>query len=488
MTGIYIGLVLYIAVNFGLSIWSGRSQATKSAKGFVVGNRGYGSVMTAFAMGTTLASGFAFIGMVGMGYTMGIMATWQCIFGTILEFCCWYFLAKKCRELSIETGSVTPTELLSRLHGDPGNWIKIIGGLFIGLFMVLYLAGQFNAGAVAAEAIGLDAFYVSVAVAVLTMLFIFLGGVNAAMWTNAIQGIIMILAFVIMLVIALSHVGGLTGLFSGLSVTAPELIDWRSGRTSEAAVFFICTYWFGSAVGFIAQPQGIQKFLTLKNNKSARTSALMSCVFNIIRQMGPVLIGMCCRLIYPDISNPDAGIPTLVVSYLPNILGGIVIAGIFAAIMSTTEGLLLQAVAELNNNFLRLGILAKSRMSEKLSASMNKIFTIVLTILALLVSIFGSGAVFDLIIFAWTGLAAVIGPALFLGLYWKKCTSQGILAGVITSIPACAFWYYCIKGPTGFHEAFSLIVPILSIIIVSLMTQKVPQLENYAEKAYQIKN
>lgn len=238
--------MLYIAVNFALSIWSGRSQVTKSAKGFVVGNRGYGPVITAFAMGTTLASGFAFIGMVGMGYTMGIMASWQCIFGTILEFACWYFLAKKCRELSIETGSVTPTELVSRLHGDPGNWIKIIGGLFIGLYMVLYLAGQFNAGAVAAEAIGLNAFYVSVAVAILTMLFIFLGGINAAMWTNAVQGIIMILAFVVMLVVALSHVGGLTGLFSGLSVTAPELIDWRSGRTSEAAIFFICTY-FGSA-------------------------------------------------------------------------------------------------------------------------------------------------------------------------------------------------------------------------------------------------
>ncbi len=217
MTRIYIGLVLYFAVNFGLSIWSGRSKAAKSAEGFGLGNLGYGPVLTAFAMGTTLASGFAFIGMVGMGYTMGIMATWLCIFGTILEFVCWYFLAKKCRQLSIETGSLTPTELVSRLHGDPGNWIKIIGGLFIGLFMVLYMAGQFNAGAVAAEAIGLDAFYVSVVVAILTMLFIFMGGVNAAMWTNAAQGIIMIVAFCVMLVIALSHVGGLCLVSSILS-------------------------------------------------------------------------------------------------------------------------------------------------------------------------------------------------------------------------------------------------------------------------------
>ena len=479
MTGLYIGLIGYIAISFIVSIWSGKA-GNKSSKGYIVGERNYGPVLTAFSMGTTLASGFAFIGMVGMGYTMGIIATWQCIFGTILEFCCWYFLAKKCRELSIKTESITPIEAMSHLHGDPGNLIKIIGGLFIGVFMIFYLAGQFNAGAVACSEMGLNPAAISAVIAVLTVLFIFLGGVNAAMWTNAIQGIIMIASFFVVVAVALANVGGLTNLFGELSVTAPELIDWKAGRTSKEAIFYICNYWLGSSMGFLAQPQGVQKFLSIKDNRSARISALMSCIFNIIRQIGPVLIGMCCRLLYPDIANPAAGIPRLIIDFMPNIFGGIMMAGIFAAIMSTTEGLLLQGVAELSRNFLQLGVFSKNPPSEGNSKVVNKFLTIALGIGGLMISLFGSGGVFELIVFAWTGLITSFAPPLFLGLYWKKCTSQGMLAGVITGIPSTIIWYYCFKPTTGIHEAVSLVVPILAVIIVSLCTQNVKQEEDYA--------
>lgn len=479
MVGLYIGLIGYIAISFIVSIWSGKA-GSKNSKSYIVGERNYGPVLTAFGMGTTLASGFAFIGMVGMGYTMGIIASWQCIFGTILEFCCWYFLAKKCRELSIKTESITPIEAMSHLHGDPKNLIKIIGGLFIGVFMIFYLAGQFNAGAVACSAMGLDASAIAILIAILTVLFIFLGGMNAAMWTNAIQGIIMIAAFFVLIAVALAQVGGVGNLFGQLSITAPELIDWKSGRTSKEAIFYICNYWLGSSMGFLAQPQGVQKFLSLKDNRSARISALMSCVFNIIRQLGPVLIGMCCRLLYPDIANPSAGIPTLILDHMPNVIGGIVMAGIFAAIMSTTEGLLLQGVAELSRNFLQLGVFSKRTISEKSSSMINKILTIALGIGGLLISLFGSGGVFELIVFAWTGLITSFAPPLFFGLYWKKCTSQGMLAGVITGIPSTVIWYYCFKASTGIHEAISLIVPVLAVIIVSLCTQNIKQEENYA--------
>jgi len=482
MTGLYIGLIAYIAVTFVAGIVTAKQGNTKSSKGFVVGKRNYGSIMTAFAMGTTLASGFAFIGMVGMGYTMGINAFWQTIFGTILEFLCWYLLAQKMRELSVKTDSITPIEAMSHLRGDPGNKIKIVGGLLIGVIMVFYLAGQFNGGAIAAQAMNLNPAMVAAAIAVMSIIFIFMGGVHAAMWTNAIQGVIMIAAFFILVGVALGQVGGFSGLFSGLAVVDPKLIQWDSGKGAGPATIHIINYWLGTAMGFLAQPQGVQKYLTLKDSHTARVSAALSCVFNIIRQMGPVIIGMCCRLIYPDIANPSAGVPTLIVEFMPNVIGGIVMAGIFAAIMSTTEGLLLQGVAELNRNFLQLGILRNRQMSDKTANFVNKILTIALGIVGLLISLYGSGGVFTIIVFAWTCLFTSFGPPLLFGLYWKKCTSQGILAGVATGIPATCIWYYLFKPSTGIHEAISTIVPVLAIIIVSLMTQNVPQEENLADQ------
>ena len=103
MTGIFIGIAVYLAATFGVSIYTGRKGHSKSSAGFIVGEKNFGSVVTALAMGTTLASGFAFIGLVGMGYTLGLVATWQCIWGTILEFICWFFLAHKLRACLLYT-------------------------------------------------------------------------------------------------------------------------------------------------------------------------------------------------------------------------------------------------------------------------------------------------------------------------------------------------------------------------------------------------
>jgi len=465
-----------------MSIYTGRTGKDKTSKGFIVGNRNFGPVLTAFSMGTTLASGFAFIGLVGMGYTMGLVATWQCIWGTILEFLCWFFLAHRLRKLSLQTETLTPIEAMSKLHGDPHNLIKICGGLIVGLFMMFYLAGQFTAGAKAAAVMNLDPTSIAIACAVLTIIYIFAGGMDAAVWTNAVQGIIMILSFAVLVFIALAQVGGIGSLFSSLSVTEPSLIQWNNGRTNSAAIFYICNFWLGSAAGFLAQPQAIQKFLTIKSDKQIRISCLMSSVFNIIRQLGPVLIGMCCRLIYPTLADPETAIPVLIVEFLPNVIGGILMAGIFSAIMSTTESLLLHSTSELSRNFLEKGIFRNKNYTERSYGIICKVITILIGFGGLMIALYGSGGVFNMIIFAWTGLMTSVGPSIYLGLMWKKCTSWGILAGILTGVPATSLWYYLFKASTGIHEAVSIFVPILAVIIVSLLTQDSKGEENWAEK------
>ena len=482
MIGIYIGLALYIAATFGLSIYTGRKENKKTEKEYIVGDKNYGSILTAFSMGTTLASGFAYIGLVGMGYTMGLEATWQCIFGTILEFITWYYLAHKLRRMSDMTEVLTPIEAMSKFHGDPHNLIKIFGGLFIGLFMTFYLAGQFTAGSKAAAIMNLDPVTVAIAIAVLTIIYIFVGGMNAAVWTNAIQGFIMIISFFVLVIVALSQVGGFNGLFDKLAMEAPNIIQWNNGKSYSDATIHILNYWLGSAAGFLAQPQAIQKFITIKNEKEIRKSALLSCIFNIIRQLGPVIIGMAGRIIYPFITDPETVIPTLIVDYIPNVFGGIMMAGIFAAIMSTTESLLLHSTSELTRNFLQKGIWINKNLSEKNWAQVTRVLTVIIGIVSLLLSLYGPKNVFTMIIFAWTGLFTSVGPSLYLGLMWKKCTSWGILSGIITGIPATTIWFNFIKPITGIHEAYSVIIPLAAVIIVSLATQNQKEEDNFAER------
>lgn len=214
---------------------------------------------------------------------------------------------------------------------------------------------------------------------------------------------------------------------------------------------------------------------------------MISCGFNFIRQLGPVFIGMCCRLIYPALADPEAGMPQFIVDFMPNIFGGILMAGIFAAIMSTTEALLLHSTSEISRNFLQQGIWKNKNVSEKTYGTICKGLTILIGIGGLMISLFGSDGVFTLIIFAFSGLLTSMGPSLYLGIFWKKCTSQGILAGVLTGIPATAIWYYFLKPAIGIHEAYSVIVPLAAVVIVSLLTQNKPEIENWADKIRTLK-
>jgi Na+/proline symporter len=157
-------------------------------------------------------------------------------------------------------------------------------------------------------------------------------------------------------------------------------------------------------------------------------------------------------------------------------------AGIFAAIMSTTESLLLSSTSELSRNFMQKGIFINRNISEKAYSRIIKMLTIIIGTGGLLIAFYGSAGVFNMIIFAWTGLAASVGPAIIMGIYWKKCTSQGILAGILTGVPATSIWYIFFKASTGIHEGVSLIVPVIAVWLVSLFTQKVKQEEDWAEK------
>jgi Na+/proline symporter len=157
-------------------------------------------------------------------------------------------------------------------------------------------------------------------------------------------------------------------------------------------------------------------------------------------------------------------------------------AGIFAAIMSTTESLLLHSTSELTRNFLQKGIWINKNLSEKNWAQVTRVLTVIIGIVSLLLSLYGPKNVFTMIIFAWTGLFTSVGPSLYLGLMWKKCTSWGILSGIITGIPATTIWFNFIKPITGIHEAYSVIIPLAAVIIVSLATQNQKEEDNFAER------
>jgi Na+/proline symporter len=142
-----------------------------------------------------------------------------------------------------------------------------------------------------------------------------------------------------------------------------------------------------------------QKFITIKDDQSNPKAAVISIFFNSIRQYFPIIIGLCGRVIFPDISDPELVVPQLIGQYFPNIIGGIMLASIIAAIMSTTDSLLHQAASEVSRNVVQLSLFKK--ITEKQSQWIVRIFTVLIGALGVYSAVSGSEGVFSIIAFAF---------------------------------------------------------------------------------------
>ncbi len=482
--GLIIGFGAYLILMLVIGIVSFKKDTDKDMKSFMVGDKNFGPVLTALGMSTTLASGYAFIGLVGVGYSLGAIALWQPILCTISEFVLWFFLAKKIKNYADKSEALTPIELLSRIKGDPGNLIKILGGLLVSAFIMIYLCSQFVSGAKACTIFGISYTTACVLSAVLVMSYTFLGGVRAVMWTDAIQGTMMVICFAVIIIVAIVSAGGFGNVVSVVSASAPEIIMWNNGKAGAALMMSMFT-WIGICFGFLGQPQAIQKFITMKDDRAIRRSSVISISFNTIRQYFPVLIGLCGRVIFPTIEDPEMIIPTLISEKFPSLIGGILLACIFAAIMSTTDSLILQATGEFSRNVLQEGILKNSNLSDKAYGIICKVLTIVVAGGGLYLAVFGSGSVFAWTGFAFSGMACSVAPAMFFGFLWKRCTSWGILASLMSGIPVCAVWYMNFKASTGIHEGIiGMAAAVVLTVVVSLLTQNQPKGNGYVPVDY----
>ena len=113
MSGILWGFGIYFVVALGIGFAASYFRPIKSVDDFILGQRGFGSVISGLAAGTTLASGYAFIGLVAMGYGMGFLALYQAILSPLFDFICWRFLSPKMRRYSEEHNAITPVEMLA---------------------------------------------------------------------------------------------------------------------------------------------------------------------------------------------------------------------------------------------------------------------------------------------------------------------------------------------------------------------------------------
>jgi sodium/proline symporter len=271
---------------------------------------------------------------------------------------------------------------------------------------------------------------------------------------------------IVMPVAALIHAGGIGGVVSAiepakLEIFGGEMWSWGGGLGAIALGSLMINWWFG----YFGQPHTLVRYMGIKNPNEVSHAILVSGIFMTIISMGGILLGFSGMALEPTLENPDLLTPTLINTLLPPWLGGLMIAGILAAIMSTVAAFLQVSSTTVSEDL----ILSFKKISNKKRIWIGRVVVVVVTIIASCVAYFSPEMSHWVMFHGWAGLAGSFGPVILLSLYWKRMNKWGAISGILTGMTVIVVWatYFseiCVE--TGPAFAFSLI----AIIIVSRLT------------------
>lgn len=484
---VYLGIFVAILVAIGLY----SKKKVKNINDFYLGGRQMGPWITAFAYGTTYFSAVIFIGYAGrIGWGFGLSATWigigNAIIGSLLA---WLILAKRTRQMTHELNASTMPEFFEKRYDSKA--IKIVSALIIFIFLVPYSASVYQGlGYLFERIFGIPFVYCMAAMALITAVYLMLGGYIATALNDFVQGIIMIVGVILMIYFILAHpaVGGLSeGIrkLSSIPDDGPGLVSIFSAQPGNLMGLIVLT-----SLGTWGLPQMVHKFYAIKDNDAIKKATVVSTLFAILIGGGAYFTGAFGRLFLNNtlpvgsngVPNPDMVMPQMLEAALPEALMGIIMLLVLSASMSTLSSLVLVSSSAIVLDLFK-GALFKE-MSNKTAMFLMKVFCAAFVLFSFMVAV-TPNAILTLMSFSWGTVAGSFLAPFIYGLYWKKTTKAGAWAGIITGL------VFSIGGAVIFGMnaglapnigAVSMIASMIAVPAVSLLTRK--QLEKHDEKVY----
>jgi sodium/proline symporter len=417
-------------------------------------------------------SAWLLLGVTGMAYTMGASAVWSVVGYIVAELLLFVFYARRLRRFTEAYDCITLPDFFAARFTDRGGGLRITLVVILVVFMVSYVAAQFVAGGKAiAASFPLSETTGTVATAAFVLLYTALGGFLAVSLTDMIHAFFMIFALLMVPVVAISNQGGLQVVLDQLSALDPSLID------PFALSFGMMIGFIGIGMGSPGNPHILVRYMSIRDPDQLRYSAVVGTIWNVLMSWGAVYIGLVGRLYYPDIASLPAAdterlYPALAQQLLPPFLFGAVLASIFAAIMSTADSQLLVATSSIVRDTYEKILKKGETIAQRRLVLASRIVVLILVGLAFILGIIAQDLVFWLVLFAWGGLGAALGPTSLLALYWKGTTRYGVLAGLIVGTATVIIWYNVPLLKGWLYElipAFTL--SLIATIVVSRLTQ-----------------
>ncbi len=444
-------------------------RRTRTTSDFLVGGRAMGRLVVALSAVSSGRSSWLVLGVSGMAYMRGTGAVWAVAGYTLAELFQFVFIGRPLRVAAGRYDSLTLLDYFDSRFGDRRHIVRATGAVIIGVFLTAYVAAQFNAGAKAlSTALDLPLIVSLAASGVLVLLYMVMGGFVAVAYNDVVRAFIMIIGLVALPGFALYEAGGLGALLATLGEVHPAHVDPFSIGAGALLGFL------GIGLGSPGQPHVVVRYMSVSDPDRLRSAAVVGTIWNVVLGWGAVVIGLAARVQIGEPAALPGGDPEMAFLVLASrdfgpLLYGLLVGGIFAAILSTVDSQLLVVASTVVRDVYEKILMAGREIDPRRALRLNRVVVVGAGIVAIGFAYAAQDLVFWLVLFAWGGLGAGIGPALILSLTWPPTTRAGVVAGMITGAVTTVLWKQFCSGPTGIYELLvAFPAALLAIVAVSL--------------------
>lgn len=459
-----LDIIIIFAYLLGM-LWIGIifTKKVKTSGDFFVAGRTLGPVVLMATVCASIIGGSALIGRGGYAYNGGMVAI-----AIALPYMIGMFI------FSCFTGHISDIGMKHNISSIPelmefrfGKAAKLLAAAMIAYSMAATVGAQISATATVFSVIGGNFGITYVAGAVIaTAIFIIYtasAGLFGVVYTDLVQFFILILFVYIMLpILSVNEVGGLSAL---IAATPAEKFQLHLDSSTITLIFT-------NLVMTIAGAEFWQRAFAAKDRKSALKGQFAGTLVYACTIVITLFLGLSAAILFPnliaDYGTADYAIPVLVASILPAGLTGLTFAGLLSVMMSSADTcILVSTQAAVGDIYKTL----KPETTDAQQLKLSRIATVVISIFALIVALFFTSA-YDALMFAWTFYAAAMGLPCLAALYWKKATTPGIIASMLTGVIVSVVWKFA-GEPFGIGTTIAGVICCgIVLVAVSLATCK----------------
>lgn len=446
----------------------------KNLNDYMLGGRSLGPAVTALSAGAADMSGWLLMGLPGAIYVYGLNEAWIAIGLAIGAYLNWVFVAPRLRTYTqVSNDSITIPSYLDNRLKDNSKFLRIAAGIIILLFFTFYVSSGMVAGGLFFESsFGLSYHTGLLIVSAVVIAYTLFGGFLAVSYTDFVQGIIMLLALILVPTFAVFITGGIGETVDSINAVNPELLSFFAGTTALGIISSVA--W---GLGYFGQPHIIVRFMAIKSVKETKQARRIGISWMILSLLGTILVALIGVAYFQQnpgakLHDPEAIFIAIGQVVFHPFIAGIMLAAVLAAIMSTISSQLIVTSSALIEDLYKAVV--KKDASEARYVFLGRISILVVSLAALFFAWTRNETILDLVGFAWAGFGASFGPVILLSLYWRKITGIGALSGMVVGALTVVIW-----GSNEFlsKEVLYEIVPgfILSLVVtvvVSLLTYK----------------